>query len=155
MALTPKRLAFIDEYLVRWNATEAAIAAGFSEKTAYSAGQRLLKDVEVSAVIAERVTERKMTADEALIRLREQAQALHTQFIRNDGTVDIKGLKEAGLGHLIKGTKQTRYGVVVEFYDAQAALDKLLRVHGQYNDKLAIDMATQGVTKIEIVRGDD
>lgn len=38
---------FCDYYLQSGNATEAAIKAGYSEKTAYSIGQRLLKNVEV------------------------------------------------------------------------------------------------------------
>ena len=48
-----------------------------------------------------------------------------TDYIDAQGHVDIAGLKAAGLSHLIKGTKETKYGVVVEFYDAQAAIDKV------------------------------
>lgn len=52
--LTPKRKAFADEYIKNGgNATQAAIAAKYSEKTAYSQGQRLLKNVEVLAYIGE------------------------------------------------------------------------------------------------------
>lgn len=51
MALTPKKARFVEEYLVDLNATQAAIRAGYSTKTAYSQGQRLLKDVEVAAAI--------------------------------------------------------------------------------------------------------
>lgn len=50
--VTPKKAAFIREYLVDLNATQAAIRAGYSKKTAYSAGQRLLKDVEAKREIA-------------------------------------------------------------------------------------------------------
>ena len=46
-AVTPRSIDFVDEYLVDLNATQAAIRAGYSEKTAYSIGQRLLKNVEV------------------------------------------------------------------------------------------------------------
>ena len=42
-----KRSRFISEYLLSGNATEAARKAGYSRKTAYSQGQRLLKNVEV------------------------------------------------------------------------------------------------------------
>jgi phage terminase small subunit len=49
--LTPKQLKFIDEYLIDMNATAAAERAGYSKKTAYSQGQRLLKNVEVAAAI--------------------------------------------------------------------------------------------------------
>jgi len=53
VALTAMRERFVDEYLVDLNATQAAIRAGYSPKTAYSMGQRLLKDVEVQAAIQE------------------------------------------------------------------------------------------------------
>ncbi|MDV4167802.1 terminase small subunit [Rhodovulum sp. FJ3] len=51
-ALTPKQARFVEEYLIDLNATQAAIRAGYSEKTAYSMGQRLLKNVEVQKAIA-------------------------------------------------------------------------------------------------------
>ena len=42
-----KRKIFVSEYSKSGNATEAAKKAGYSARTAYSAGQRLLKNVEV------------------------------------------------------------------------------------------------------------
>ena len=51
--------AFADYYLETSNATEAAKRAGYSEKTAYSQGQRLLKNVEVKSYIDERLNEIK------------------------------------------------------------------------------------------------
>ncbi len=45
--LTPKQERFCREYVVDLNATQAAMRAGYSKKTAYSAGQRLLKNVEI------------------------------------------------------------------------------------------------------------
>ena len=50
-ALTPKQAAFVAEYLIDLNATQAATRAGYSAKTAYAAGERLLKHVEVAAAI--------------------------------------------------------------------------------------------------------
>lgn len=50
--LTGKQARFVAEYLIDLNATQAAIRTGYSAKTAYSQGQRLLKDVEVAAAIA-------------------------------------------------------------------------------------------------------
>ena len=49
--MTEKMNMFVIEYLKDWNATQAAIRAGYSQKTAYSQGQRLLKDVEISKEI--------------------------------------------------------------------------------------------------------
>ncbi len=51
--LNEKQARFADEYLVDLNATQAAIRAGYSAKTAYSQGVRLLKHVEVARLIAE------------------------------------------------------------------------------------------------------
>lgn len=47
MALNEKQKAFAEYYAACFNATEAAKKAGYSERTAYSIGQRLLKHVEV------------------------------------------------------------------------------------------------------------
>lgn len=44
---------FCDYYLQSGNATEAAIKAGYSKKTAYSIGQRLLKNVEIEKYLSE------------------------------------------------------------------------------------------------------
>lgn len=52
--MTPKQKAFCDCYIASGNATEAAQKAGYSKKTAYSIGQRLLKNVETQKYIAER-----------------------------------------------------------------------------------------------------
>lgn len=51
--LNPRQLRFVQLYVRLGNATEAAKQAGYSEKSAYSQGQRLLKNVEIAAAIAE------------------------------------------------------------------------------------------------------
>jgi phage terminase small subunit len=51
--LTPKQEMFVKEYLVDLNATQAAIRAGYSIKTAKSQGQRLLTNVDVARAIEE------------------------------------------------------------------------------------------------------
>lgn len=51
MALTDKQKRFCEEYVVDWNATRAATAAGYSEKTAYSIGQENLKKPEIEEYI--------------------------------------------------------------------------------------------------------
>ena len=49
--LSAKQQRFCNEYLIDLNATQAAIRTGYSEKTAYSQGQRMLKNVEVKAYL--------------------------------------------------------------------------------------------------------
>lgn len=51
MALTAKQQRFVDEYLIDLNATQAAIRAGFSAKTARQAGNRLLTNVDIQQAI--------------------------------------------------------------------------------------------------------
>lgn len=49
--MTDKQKKFADEYLIDLNATQAAIRAGYSEKTAYSIGDENLKKPEIKAYI--------------------------------------------------------------------------------------------------------
>jgi phage terminase small subunit len=51
--LTPKQAAFVAEYLIDLNATQAAIRAGYSAKTANEQGSRLLTNVSVRSAIEE------------------------------------------------------------------------------------------------------
>lgn len=51
--LTDKQRRFVDEYLIDLNATQAAIRAGYSEKTAYSIGSENLTKPEIQIAIAE------------------------------------------------------------------------------------------------------
>ena len=55
LPLTTKQKRFCQEYLIDLNATQAAIRAGYSEKSAYSVGQRILKNVEVKKYIVEQM----------------------------------------------------------------------------------------------------
>ena len=51
--LTAKRRRFVLEYLIDSNATQAAIRAGYSPKTAKQQGSWLLRNVEVAKAVAE------------------------------------------------------------------------------------------------------
>lgn len=63
--MTDKQKRFCDEYLIDCNATQAAIRAGYSKKTANEQGNRLLANVSVKAYIDERLEQlhTKKTAD--------------------------------------------------------------------------------------------
>ncbi len=52
--MNQRRETFCEAYMVSGNATQAAKDAGYSDKTAYSTGQRLLKNVEVIQYISGR-----------------------------------------------------------------------------------------------------
>lgn len=64
--MTPKQQLFLNAYLANPNATQAAIAAGYSEKTAKSQGGRLLTNVAIQEAIRGRVNDAIITADEIL-----------------------------------------------------------------------------------------
>jgi phage terminase small subunit len=49
-----KQERFVEEYLIDLNATQAAIRAGYSAKTAEAQGSRLLSNVNVSSLVAEK-----------------------------------------------------------------------------------------------------
>ena len=51
--LTAKQERFCLEYVIDYNATQAAIRANYSERSAYSQGQRLLKNAEIQTRIVE------------------------------------------------------------------------------------------------------
>lgn len=57
-SLSPKQKRFVDEYLLDLNSTQAAIRAGYSPKSANSAGPRLLENVDVAAAIISAKLER-------------------------------------------------------------------------------------------------
>ncbi|WEV39267.1 terminase small subunit [Lactobacillus sp. ESL0680] len=57
MRLTVKQQKFVDEYIKSGNATDAAIKAGYSKRTAYSIGQENLKKVEIANYLEKRMKE--------------------------------------------------------------------------------------------------
>lgn len=96
--LSPKQERFAREYMLDLNATQAAIRAGYSPKTAYSMGQRLLKNVEVQKAVQSAMDERskrtEVNADyvlknllEIVERCMQRAPVLH----KGEQVVDEEG----------------------------------------------------------------
>jgi phage terminase small subunit len=74
--MTPKQERFVQEYLIDLNATQAAIRAGYSVKTAYTIGQKLTKKDEavkeaIAAAVEERRKKSEITAEYVLTNLKE------------------------------------------------------------------------------------
>lgn len=73
--LNAKQARFVDEYLVDMNATQAAIRAGYSKKTARQQGARLLSNAAISHEVEKRrhalSEEAKVTVGEIIKRLDE------------------------------------------------------------------------------------
>ena len=58
MALTEKQRRFVDEYLIDLNATQAAIRAGYSVKTAREQASQNLTKLNIQQAISEKMAER-------------------------------------------------------------------------------------------------
>ena len=89
--MAPKQQKFIELY--DGNATQAALAAGYSPKTAYSQGQRLLKKAEIITAIKKRETK----ALKPLIATREERQKFWTQMMVNPDAKDMDKLRASEL----------------------------------------------------------
>jgi phage terminase small subunit len=80
--LTDKQRAFIEHYLRHWNATKAAIDAGYSEKRRASSARRTCQNLLFRRQSRHRLAELKMSADEVLTRLTDQARGSIAPFMR-------------------------------------------------------------------------
>jgi len=116
-----QRQIFCIEYLKDWNATEAAIRAGYSKKSAYSMANELLKRPEIRTEIAEQI---KSIIENAKIPLEKQIldhwliRAFYdiTDIIDLEGNLKIKEgqsyqqfeneLREKGLTAVIDGVEK-------------------------------------------------
>jgi len=158
MALNDRQLRFTYEYMVDHNATQAAIRAGYSAKTAYSQGQRLLKNVEIRKVIGD-ATERQncrieITADRVLQEIAKIAffdpRKLFDKYgnpkgineIDDDTAAAIAGLevdtKTDGESDLLTITKKYKIA------DKQKSLDMLARHLGLLDGKRGEEGSSAG-----------
>jgi phage terminase small subunit len=94
--VTPKQQRFVDEYLVDLNATQAAIRAGYSKRTAKVQGSRLLTIADIQASIQEsmrgRETRTHITQDRVLQELARIAFFDIRKLYRPDG--GLKAMSE-------------------------------------------------------------
>lgn len=152
MSLTPKQARFVEEYLVDLNATQAAIRAGYSAKTANPQAARLLADVSVKTAISEARGKRSerttIDADWVLRRLAEEAEADLADLYTEEGGlkpvhqwpkiwrkglvagVDVETLKEDGgvIGHVRKlklSDRTKRLELIGKHVGVQAFRDQL------------------------------
>lgn len=89
--LSERQARFVEAYLLDPNATQAAIAAGYSEKTAHVQGPRLLDNVVVQDALTEARKDRaqKTGIDAAWVlrRLAEEAEADLGDLYNEDGSI--------------------------------------------------------------------
>lgn len=151
--LTPKQEAFVQEYLIDLNATQAAIRAGYSEKTAEQQASRLLSNVKVAVKVKEAQEERaqrtEITQDMVLRELakigfsdiRNVAAWGSTPVIEDDGVmtypVELVNSSEIddNTAAAISEVSLTAQGVKVKMIDKKGALDSIGRHLGMFIDK--------------------
>jgi phage terminase small subunit len=155
MALTPKQERFVSEYLIDLNATQAAMRTGYSEKTAYSQGQRLLKDVEIQDFIAEAQANRaKRTQVTADMVVRELARIGFSDLRKvlspggsllmptewdDDTAASIASIEVVtnteGTGRDEEGRKIIEHTHKIKVWDKNSALEKLAKHLGMFVEK--------------------
>lgn len=123
--MNAKQRRFAEEYLKDLNATQAAIRAGYSERTAYSQGQRLLKHVEVKNTIKE-IRERIQSENIATIKDIEEYLSRVMRGEEREQTLIGQGMGEQGITDIDVSTKDRikaaellgkRYGIWTEKQD--------------------------------------
>lgn len=132
--LSPNERTFLIHFLAGETRTEAASLAGY--KSPDKQGSRLANSPKIKAAIDEVLTAQHMGKLEVIARLSEQARAAYSPYLLPSGKVDLDRLIGDDKGHLIKGFKPGRYGLSVEFHDAQTALVNMGRVHGIFTDNV-------------------
>ena len=142
--LNIKQKRFADEYLICSNATEAAKKAGYSEKTAYSIGQRLLKKVEVKSYIDERL---KILESEKIAQADEVLQYF-TKLLRGEETEEVVVVEGQGDGV----TEARKIKKEVSPKDKLKAAELLGKRYGLFTDK--VEQVTE-IKPIVITGGDE
>lgn len=90
MPLNDKQAAFVREYLVDFNATQAAIRAGYSKRTAGSQAHDLLKKPEIQAALSEgqkRLAEVTETEAEWVRRRLKEEATDYTEFASHSARI--------------------------------------------------------------------
>ena len=98
MALTEKQKRFCDEYLIDLNATQSAIRAGYSKRTANEQGARLLAKVSVQEYIETRKKDREKRVEVTQDRVIEELSYIafakasdYARVIEKDAMVEVEG----------------------------------------------------------------
>jgi phage terminase small subunit len=125
--LTTKQAAFVREYLVDLNVTQAAIRAGYSKKTAYSIGHELFNSPTVASAISAAMKQRadrvEMRADDVLRELKHVAKLDPAEMYDAAGTMLPMQLMPESVRRCISSIEETEYGTRYRFWDKLKALE--------------------------------
>lgn len=136
---------FCEEYLKDLNATKAAIRAGYSEKTAYSQGQRLLKNVEIKNRLQE-IREKIQDENIATIKDIEEFLSLSLNGEMEEEVISVVAEIE-GSSKVVKTKKQ------ISLRDRIKAAELLGKRYGMWTDKQEVDINLP--TFIDDIQGAD
>ena len=120
--ITERQNRFVDFYLQTGNASEAARQAGYSERSAYSTGERMLRNAEVSAAIEERL---KSMASERIAQTEEVMEHL-TSVLRGQEKETV--VTNSGKSFVVPVSEKDRI----------KAGEMILKVNGAFKDKLDV-----------------
>jgi phage terminase small subunit len=170
VALNDKQKRFALEYLKDLNATQAAIRAGYSKKTAYAQGQRLLKHVEVKEVAQHKgraaFEKLDISVDRVLNEIARLAFLDPRKFydeagnlkaiteLDDDTAAALAGMEvEEAYEHFGKGqAKPTGLLKKIKFADKSKNLEMLGRYHKLFTDKVEITNLDELATAISRAR---
>ena len=138
MALNDKQKQFYKEYMVDTNATQAAIRAGYSKKTAYSQGQRLLKHVEGQRFLQDLMAER----ESKLIAEQDEVLKYLTSVLRGESVASVLARDEVGAERVIKKPPDEK--------ERLKAAELLGKRYSLFTDKVNVD----GTVPV-VIAGDD
>lgn len=146
--LTAKQQRFCDEYLIDLNATQAAIRAGYSKKTAKQIGQENLTKLDIKEYIEKRMAEK----EKELIADQDEVMKYLSSVMRREKTesVVVTLSKEKSTyvpdsnGTMRKQTVKEDIPKVVEIparlSDANKAAELLGKRYGLYTEKVDMDV---------------
>jgi phage terminase small subunit len=154
--LTPKQARFVEEYLIDLNATQAAIRAGYSERTARKIGHENLTKPDIAAALEEAMAKRsertEITADRVLQELARigfaDVRNLFTWDEERTAFVPSRDLSEDEAAAIAEvqaettafttedGVTETRIKLKLKTYDKLGALDKLGKHLGLFVERV-------------------
>ena len=152
--LTPKQDAFCREFIKDRNATQAAVRAGYSKRTAHSIGAENLTKPLISARITALTADRIMDIDEAFASMSMIGRTSITQFlsISGDGKslyIDpSKVMNPEYSGVIKKFKKDIKYiggkktvTIELELFDKLSALNHILQLYARLQKAMSSDEA--------------
>lgn len=156
---TDKMILFVEFYLQHFNATKAALNAGYSEKTAFAIGHENLNKPKIQDLIKKRMSDVVMDTDEVLFRLGKMARATLADVVDIDekGVVklDLKKAKDNGAIHIIRSLVPTAHGLKVELHDQRGALVDIGKYLQMFTQKVDITSLGKELKGYTIVSPDD